>query len=249
MRSIEPHGPRRTAARTAVADPGLARAAAAASPLLLTLLIAGLIAVLFLATGCAPDGSGETVQVSGILTGPGTGPGAGGACQTMTSEDGELYSLTGDLGDVQSGDMVEVTGTLGDDDECDEGIVVRVSGLEVVAGPNTGERVGDLEETGDDSMDGVEGGSTGETPVGEPSVDGQLLLEGELTDEGVECQAFRSDDGELYTLTGDTGDFTTGERVRIVATPVDVSTCQQGQTVEIVEIGLIEEDTPDSAEI
>jgi hypothetical protein len=248
MRSIEPHGPRRTAARTAVADPGLARAAAAASPLLLTLLIAGLIAVLFLATGCAPDGSGETVQVSGILTGPGTG--SGELCQTMTSEDGELYSLTGDLGDVQSGDLVEVTGTLGDDDECDEGIVVHVSGLEVVAGPNTGERVGDLNGMGNDTMDGVEGGSTGETPVGEPSADGQLLLEGELTDEGVECQAFRSDDGELYTLTGDTGDFTTGERVRIVATPVDVSTCQQGQTVEIVEIGLIEmEDEGGGAEI
>jgi hypothetical protein len=38
--------------------------------------------------------------------------------------------------------------------------------------------------------------------------------------------------------------------VRIVATPVDVSTCQQGQTVEIVEIGLIEENgATDSAEI
>lgn len=247
MHSIDPHGPRRnrlTTARTAVADPGLARAAAAASPLLLTLLFAGLFAVLVLAAGCAPEGDGETVRVSGILTGPGTGP--GGPCQTMTSEDGELYSLTGDLGDVQSGDMVEVTGTLGDDDECEGGIVVRVSSLEVVDGPNTGEQVGDV---GDDAMDGVEGGTYGETPLGEPGVDGQLLLEGELTDEGVECQAFRGDDGELYTLTGDVGDFTTGDRVRIVATPVDVSTCQQGRTVEIVEIGLIEEDAADSAEI
>jgi hypothetical protein len=53
-------------------------------------------------------------------------------------------------------------------------------------GPNTGERVGDLNGMGNDTMDGVEGGSTGETPVGEPAADGQLLLEGELTDEGVE---------------------------------------------------------------
>jgi hypothetical protein len=229
----------RTRATATLADPGLARAAAAASPLLLTLMLAGLFALLVLAAGCAPDGGGETVQVSGILTGAGAGTGSGDPCQTLTSEDGELYSLTGDLGDVQSGDMVEVTGTLGDEDECEDGIVVRVSSLEVVAGPNTGEQIGDV---GDDTMDGVEGGSYGETPVDEPGTDGQLLLEGELTDEGVECQVFRGDDGELYTLTGDVGDFTTGDRVRIVATPVDVSTCQQGQTVEIVEIGLIEED-------
>lgn len=71
----------------------------------------------------------------------------------------------------------------------------------------------------------------------------QLLLEGRLTDEGVECPAFRSDeDDELYTLTGDLGGFGPGDRVRIVAVPVQMSTCMQGITVRIVEISAIDEE-------
>lgn len=70
----------------------------------------------------------------------------------------------------------------------------------------------------------------------------QIFLEGELTDEGVECPAFRGDDGELYTLTGDLGGFQAGDRVRIVGTPVEVSTCMQGTTLEVVEISAVDED-------
>lgn len=70
----------------------------------------------------------------------------------------------------------------------------------------------------------------------------QLFLEGELTDEGVECPAFRGDDGELYTLTGDMAGFQPGDRVRIVGTLVEVSICMQGTTVEIVEISAVEEE-------
>ena len=38
---------------------------------------------------------------------------------------------------------------------------------------------------------------------------------GRLTNEGVECQAMRGDDGKLYTLTGDLKGFRTGDRVRV----------------------------------
>lgn len=95
---------------------------------------------------------------------------------------------------------------------------------------------GTAEDTGyDEGMDQ-------EGAMGDGEQTGQLFLEGELTDEGVECPAFRGDDGELYTLTGDLGGFQSGDRVRIVATPVEMSTCMQGTTVQIVEIGAIEED-------
>ncbi|MFP3940384.1 MAG: hypothetical protein ACLF0P_08755 [Thermoanaerobaculia bacterium] len=76
--------------------------------------------------------------------------------------------------------------------------------------------------------------------VGGPE-DDQLVLEGRLTDEGVECPAFRSDDdeGTLYTLTGDLEGFGPGDRVRIVARPVQMSFCMQGTTVEVLEISAL----------
>ncbi len=216
----KPTIPTRPAARAASAHLPAARAAASAAAG--TVLTALALLLLALLGACTPREDGEEVRVRGILTEESAD------CQALRSEDGELYALTGEVGDVRSGDLVEVSGALGDTADCDGGIVVRVSNLEVVDGPSSNGTAGDAyEENG--------------MPVGEPAPDGQLLLEGELTDEGVECPAFRSDDGELYTLTGDLGDSTTGDRVRIVGTPVEVSTCQQGTTIEIVEIGLVEE--------
>ncbi len=212
-------------------------------------LLMVVLSLLLLALGaCSPGADGGEVRVRGILTEEITD------CQALTSEDGELYALTGDLGSVASGDLVEVTGTLGDEGDCDGGIVVRVASLEVVAGPTStrsgGETVGEPLEADENGMTGDSSDDFDEdAPIGEAGPNGQLLLEGELTDEGVECQAFRNtEDDELYTLTGDLGGYTTGDRVRIVATPVDVSTCQQGQTVEIVEIGEIESED-DAAQI
>lgn len=63
-----------------------------------------------------------------------------------------------------------------------------------------------------------------------------VTLTGQLTDGGVECQAFRADDGTVYTLTGELGGFKAGDRVTIDAAPVDISTCQQGTTLRIVSI-------------
>ena len=104
------------------------------------------------------------------------------------------------------------------------------------------------EESGMPAEEGAGGAELGageppgeEPPIGEGE---QLFLEGRLTDEGVECPAFRTDDDELYTLTGDLGGFSPGDEVRIVATPVEISTCMQGTTVQVVEISAIEEEPP-----
>ena len=63
-----------------------------------------------------------------------------------------------------------------------------------------------------------------------------IEVKGRLTDEGVECQALRADDGTLYTLSGDLRGFKTGDRVRVAGTIAEVSICQQGITIEIRKI-------------
>jgi len=113
-----------------------------------------------------------------------------------------------------------------------------------------GETPAEEEATGMPAEEGAGGAELGAgepPPNGAPAGEGeQLFLEGRLTDEGVECPAFRSDDDELYTLTGDLGGFGPGDPVRIVAEPVAVSTCMQGTTVNVLEISAIEEEPPES---
>ena len=60
---------------------------------------------------------------------------------------------------------------------------------------------------------------------------------GVLTDEGVECQAFRSDEGELFTLLGDLGGFSDGDNVVVCGTIAEISPCMQGTTLVISYIG------------
>lgn len=55
-----------------------------------------------------------------------------------------------------------------------------------------------------------------------------LTVRGLLTAEGVECPAFRADDGTLYSLLGDLRGLRPGERAWIVGRPGQVSTCMQG---------------------
>lgn len=55
---------------------------------------------------------------------------------------------------------------------------------------------------------------------------------GTVTDEGVECPAVRTDDGTLYTLTGNIPRLAPGDRVEIVGTPAELSYCMQGVTLE-----------------
>ena len=63
-----------------------------------------------------------------------------------------------------------------------------------------------------------------------------VTVTGTLTDEGVECQALRGDDGHLYTLAGDLSGFSTGDRVRVKGRVAEVSICQQGTTIEVRRI-------------
>lgn len=67
-------------------------------------------------------------------------------------------------------------------------------------------------------------------------VAGETRVTGLLTDEGVECPALRGDDGRLYTLAGDTGGFEPGDRVTVLGTVAEMSTCMQGTTISVRSI-------------
>jgi hypothetical protein len=62
------------------------------------------------------------------------------------------------------------------------------------------------------------------------------IVRGVLTDEGVECQAMRGDNGRLYTLVGNTGRFDTGDRVVVRGRIAQSSTCMQGTTLQVRSI-------------
>jgi hypothetical protein len=63
-----------------------------------------------------------------------------------------------------------------------------------------------------------------------------ITVTGTLTDEGIECQALRGDDGVLYTLTGNLGAFSTGGRVTVSGSVAELSICQQGTTIRVTSI-------------
>jgi hypothetical protein len=61
-----------------------------------------------------------------------------------------------------------------------------------------------------------------------------ICIKGVLTDEGIECQALRTDDNELYTLIVDKiNDFQNGERVYVCGTLAEASFCTQGKTIVV----------------
>jgi hypothetical protein len=65
---------------------------------------------------------------------------------------------------------------------------------------------------------------------------GRITVVGTLTDEGVECQAMRGDDGELYTLGGNLEGYHTGDRVKVTGEVAEMSFCMQGTTITVVTI-------------
>jgi LysM repeat protein len=69
-----------------------------------------------------------------------------------------------------------------------------------------------------------------------PPASNRITVVGTLTREGVECRALRGDDGELYTLAGDVGDFRPGDRVRVEGRIAEASTCMQGTTISVQRI-------------
>ena len=67
--------------------------------------------------------------------------------------------------------------------------------------------------------------------------DASVTVVGRLTNEGVECQALRGDDGQLYTLLGgELGDLPVETRVRVIGERLDFSSCQQGITIRVRSI-------------
>jgi hypothetical protein len=65
----------------------------------------------------------------------------------------------------------------------------------------------------------------------------RVTVIGRLTSEGVECQALRGDDGQLYTLLGgDLGDLPVETRVSVTGERLEFSTCQQGITIRVQSI-------------
>ena len=74
------------------------------------------------------------------------------------------------------------------------------------------------------------------TGVDNPSTAKTIKVQGQLTS-GVECPAMKADNGTTYTLLGDLKGFKLGDRVIIEGRPVEVSTCMQGTTLQIVQIG------------
>jgi len=64
-----------------------------------------------------------------------------------------------------------------------------------------------------------------------------ISVVGQLTNEGVECQALRGDDGQLYTLLGGgLSDLPVDARVRVTGDRLDFSSCQQGITIRVRSI-------------
>jgi hypothetical protein len=62
-------------------------------------------------------------------------------------------------------------------------------------------------------------------------------VRGVLTDDGIDCPTVRDRNGVLYSLTGSTGDFKTGDRVCIKGRRLDGSACHQGIALLVDWIG------------
>src|SRR5688572_21163762 len=143
---------------------------------------------------------GQMINVRGTLTDEGV------ECQALRGDDGELYTLTGDLSGFEEGDSVKVRGTVAEVSICQQGTTIEVQSIK------------------DDKSQG----NQNRTRV--------VRIAGTLTNEGVECQALVTDSGKLYTLTGNLRGFENGDRVRVVGKVAEVSICQQGTTLQVLNI-------------
>lgn len=160
---------------------------------------------LLLVSGAATaqqNDKGKVVNIRGTLTAEGV------ECQAFRGDDGQLYTLTGNLGGFQTGDEVRVRGRIAEVSTCQQGTTLTVESIKA------------------DKSQGRKKGGEAQT----------ITVTGTLTNEGVECQALRSNDGQLYTLTGDLGGFQVGDKVTVVGTRAEISTCQQGTTLSVQSI-------------
>jgi hypothetical protein len=137
-------------------------------------------------------------------------------CHILTTKEGKRYALTGDLSAFKDGDYLFVRGPVGEKSAClEDGVTIAV-----VDAHKEEATVNHVEVKGK----AVE--KPGKT----------VVVRGVLTDEGVECQALRSDDNTLYTLAGKIEGFQVGDRVKVTGKVAEVSTCQQGITLDVQSI-------------
>ena len=63
--------------------------------------------------------------------------------------------------------------------------------------------------------------------------EGVFRVEGEITDEGLDCPTLRNGDDRLYTLGGNTEGLAAGSRVVLRATLSDEPLCDEGLAIEV----------------
>lgn len=143
-----------------------------------------------------------------------------GDCQILTDKDGKKHALAGDLSAFRDGDTILVRGTRGEVSPCTDSPAIQV--VDAQAAPK----------------EKVEKGMRNTVVQGKamPKPGKNVVVRGVLTDEGVECQALRGDDGVLYTLAGRIEGYEVGDRVRVQGTVAEVSICQQGTTIDVKKI-------------
>lgn len=56
---------------------------------------------------------------------------------------------------------------------------------------------------------------------------------GTITNQGAECRTLRSDNGQLFSLTGNLRGFGPGDRVRVRGRVAEMSFCMQGTTIDV----------------
>ncbi len=70
--------------------------------------------------------------------------------------------------------------------------------------------------------------------------DGSLEVTAVVTDEGQACLALRGQEDELYTLEGDVPDLEPGDRVVVQGTAAHDSACEQGLTIAVEAVDVLE---------
>jgi hypothetical protein len=184
-----------------------------------------LVAALLLSTVPAQAGATGKIQAAGTLN-------VEGKCRILTDDQGHQYALVGNLGAFTTGDRISVTGTPGTPSSCIEGTTIRVEHARPDPERRSRALFPDLSTAGFPA-----GFPEGMAPL-ERVRRRSISLRGTLTGEGVECQALRATDGKLYTLTGNLHGLTVGDKVRVVGSVAEVSTCQQGTTLVVEQIRL-----------
>ena len=78
----------------------------------------------------------------------------------------------------------------------------------------------------------VEGAGSGVT--GQSS--NELMVRGQVTDQGVECPTLLGTDGLLYSLAGDIGTARPGDEICVRGERAEMSICMQGTTIAVHEV-------------